>query len=266
MTNTSTKRPKDKIEPIGIILARLPERLEDAKIELQDDQLRELTVAIRHIHADIRMAEQRQARAPSAQQIRSSYRSLDRAFAQFKTVLARHGDLGAHCLPDATLLMLGRSVSDSILMKVAQQMPDLAARRKKSTASDTDFVTENRDTIGLKNGQKLLRIFLDQLHGPIVEFCEADRKNKGGRPKDAYRELLIRRLVLNAEQILGVSPLQRTYTQFNCLCACVNDIFRLPEVNFHAFLRRTLETIRREQTKPIEGAVPSPVLTKGQRI
>ena len=244
MNKTLTKRSTNTVAPVRVILERLPRRLARANLKLTPKGLRELEITIRHIHARIRSVEQFVARRPPAAHIRASYRSVDQAIKELEFALTHARKLGKYRLPDDALQMIGLSVSDSILAKTARRRPRRSAARVGPDDLAFIFTAEERHAIGLTHGPELLIRFLRQIHGPLTKWLVADRKNKGGRPTDLCRKLLIEELVGSANETLGVSPLTRNSPRFTRLCECVNDIFRLQESNFQTFLRRTINTMK----------------------
>lgn len=267
MTKTSTKRPKDKIPPLRVILKQLPDRLARAHLSLPQKRKDALVIAIKQIHADFRHAERSSRRQPNAQRIVATRRSLASAVERLEHALQRDRKLGTHRLPDATLMMIGRSVSDNILTEVSGRVPRQPILQGDAEHSIRTFTTEERQSIGLTHGPELLLRVLQNAHAPLVEWLEEDRRDQGGRPKDAYRTHVIHQLVNESKAILGASPLERKSTRFNLLCECVNDLFGLPQSNYKTFRRRTLASlIAKSQKEPLAQEDSSPVLTKGHRI
>lgn len=159
---------------------------------------------------------------------------LEKALGRVHHEMMRSKHLVDNFLPSKTLEFIGTSFTFSAIGKaVAKDVfpmdPDgaiqsMVERNKYTTTADLESHFYNdRMALGYKYGGEILKHFIDVIYADLKSWVELDRRNRGGRPADIYRQYMIQQLAARSPSIIGQEATTTAGGKFEDLCVAVLD-------------------------------------------
>jgi hypothetical protein len=145
---------------------------------------------------------------------------LERAFKPLLAEVNRSPDLLIQFLPSDLLEHIGNlltftAIGDALGQKVFPSNAGIIKLRAKkeelTVAALEECHASQRRSLGLKNGDVILKYLIQSLYSPLANWVKLNKLNKGGRPADLSRQYLIWRLAEAAPEIIGKpAPIARS--------------------------------------------------------
>ena len=201
------------------------------EFQLTPEQARELALVLRHANEDIKGFLRTQAkRKPRAELVRRLKSVTDPSnvsheshsncktlgdFLPFDTLQASGELLSYGAIESA----LGRKIPGRNLLRDIEEQ--FAGREDLRAAEVEELRAYERQALGLNEGPALIAYIVSALHRPIRAWLGIEKGNRGGRPADLPRVVLLIGLANAAPDILGAKPTATAKGRFMRLCAAV---------------------------------------------
>jgi hypothetical protein len=167
------------------------------ELGLQGAPARNLEVCLQHAEADLEIYVRRTRSRPERKELLGKRQRLRQMLRALYDELKRRGDELGEVLPNASLDAIGLLLDAEEMARVlGKQAPRYLHRRSSPF---------QRATVGLHHGGRLLTHFIDSVLGPLEDWDEENRANRGGRPHHLRQQFLIRTLARACPDILGLS-------------------------------------------------------------
>jgi hypothetical protein len=159
-------------------------------LELTPDQSHELALTLKHMVADLETFQQRRSGKPPREDQIQRLKRIEKALADLLQALAIPPQDLTDLMPWEARVFVARALS-------------LSAMRDALEADALSNPARLSEAVGLLQAGELLHAFVAALHAPFLAWIEEDRLNKGGRPPDLRRRLVLIYLTKAAPAILG---------------------------------------------------------------
>jgi hypothetical protein len=144
----------------------------------------------------------------------------------------RKAELG-EVLPKASLEAIGQLLDpDEITRALGGQAPRYLGHGWR----------DEREALGIEHGGRLLTHIVERVLGPLDDWDEKNRANRGGRPHHLRQQFLIRSLARDCPEILGVSA--AAGGKFTDLCDAVFRAYGLETDGIRDAIGRELAKLR----------------------
>ncbi len=198
-------RPKQTSSSLPVITIPSEEKWE-ALIEyasLTPRAARMLQQVLLDVREQIIRYNQTRASRPDRNTIVRRMKEFEKALAKIESFTSTHSGILADAFPTECLWNIGLLFSDEALSSFLGKKQLYGRRTKKRPAAGLpDY---KKRTLGLTHGPQLIQHFIRTLRKPLTDFLEIERReNRGGRPQQAVRDLLITELANNSEEIFGI--------------------------------------------------------------
>jgi hypothetical protein len=194
MTTAGTRAKATKARGLASLKLALPSPQTLKRIaktlELTPDQSHELALTLKHMVADLETFQQRRSGKPPREDQIQRLKRIEKALAGLLQALAVPPDDLTDLMPWAARDFVASALSVSAMRDV------LGADALSNPA-------RLPEAVGLLHAGALFKAFITDVHSPFSAWVEEDRLNKGGRPPDQRRRILLIYLVKAAPDILG---------------------------------------------------------------
>jgi hypothetical protein len=238
------------------------------EFQLTREQANELDLVLRHAKEDIEGFLRTQAkRKPRAELVRR-LKIVDKSFERLHTDLTRYCKTLGDVLPFDTLQASGELLSygaiesalnrkipgRNLLREIEEQF---AGREDLRAAEIEELRAYERQALGLNEGPALIAYIVGALHRPIRAWLEIEKGNRGGRPADLPRLVLLIGLAKAAPDILGAKPTATANGRFMRLCAAVCQAYGFDNSGIEEAVERLLRK-RNDKRKRARNPPPEP--------
>ena len=163
-------------------------------------------------------------------------------------------------LPNDTLGYIGRSLTFSAIGEALGEnvfpqhldslIGQMVADGKQITmaALEQEGISK-REVLGLQHGHLILKHFIDAINAPLKKWLEIDKLNKGGRPPQMARTVLIHRLAEAAPDIIGKRAPVAATGAFVTLCSLVLPACGLSAKGVEKAIPPIVKPVRAEQER-----------------
>jgi hypothetical protein len=210
-------------------------------LKLTKAQERELEITIGHALTDIKRYQAVKHEQLPRDVLVAALKRLERALGLVRDEMASSGYLMSHFLSNKTLEFIGRSFTVTAMQK---------AVGKNDLKADS---LNDQIALGYKHGAEILKYFVDEIHDALKSWVELDRRNKGGRPADIYRQYMIQRLAGRAPRIIGKEATTTAKGKFEKLCVAVVDACGFNSTGIEKAIEAVLAKMNgNDEAKPVK--------------
>jgi len=225
---------------------------------IQDLRLPEYEAQLLRLVVDDMISEiktyQARAKSHDRARLRLGLSRVEKAFAKLEFELDRFKSTSEHFLPHAFSERLGdilnfSTIADALNDDVFPNNFDgrLNRIRVEKKAVTMEMVeaefSPTRKALGLKHGHDILPHIVKTLHAPLRNWFELDRLNRGGRPRHAMRQFMIKQIARVAPEIVGVEITTSKTSPALTLCYLVLVNCGVPEAGLEKSITETFRTI-----------------------
>ena len=193
---------------------------------------------------------------------------VDKSFERLHTDLTQYCKTLGDVLPFDTLQASGELLSyGAIESALGRKIPgrnllrdieeQFAGRADLRAAEIEELRAYERQALGLNEGPALIAYIVGALHRPIRAWLEIEKGNRGGRPADLPRVVLLIGLANAAPDILGAKPTATAKGRFMRLCAAVCQACGFDNSGIEEAVERLLRK-RNDKRKRARNPPPEP--------
>ena len=221
-------------------------------LDLTEIQMRTLVVTLKHAEIDLKALNSALPDRDCTYLI-SKLGRLTRLFANLRQEVARSQKQMHHYLPRKSLEAIGLSVSERMVANLLTEKYNLRGlvapmpSQRRQYESAKALYQLDPAAFGLEHGSQLLKHLLDAIGTPLDDWIACNNLNKGGRPTDLARTLVILRLAQGAMEIIGRKATATAGGRFICLCREVLPACGLKTVGLEKMVERTLKRQKRRK-------------------
>jgi hypothetical protein len=227
-------------------------------LKLNATQSNELKITIQHVVKDIATYRLRKSQEPPRNIVTARRKLMEKALSNLQYQLDRSIHLMDHFLPDDTKARIGRSLTFSAIGEALGKdvFPQnsyfrnmIVDRQQITMAALEEHSSGTRAALGLTHGHLILKHFIDAINAPLKKWLEIDKLNKGGRPPQTARTVLIHRLAKAAPAIIGKRAPVAATGSFVTLCSLVLPACGLSAKGVEKAIPPIVKPVRAEQER-----------------